>query len=89
MLTSTKTYTLNLLIKEVSNITGKNAKTFAGVKSALSPIAGWNSAKLAVLDTWLNGKLDRVLLGTAGINGATPRTRLLRALRKRKANGEF
>ena len=86
---STKAYTLNKLISEVSNISRSNGSTVDGVYTALSPRAGASSYKFTVINRFLNGKLSEVLGNHASVSpltrGAkTPRSRLLNALRARK-----
>ena len=85
----TKAYTLNSLIEEVADINAK-AEIY-DIIDTLSPRAGAFSAKFEVIDTWLGGQLNRVLHGetTIHVAGATPRTRLLNALKQRKNKGYF
>ena len=86
---TTKAYTLNLLINEVSSIPA-TVGSLANLTSIISPRAGSTSAKVAALENFLNGKLVNVFYGNNGYAkfGKTPRTRLVRALRARK-NGKF
>ena len=87
---STKAYTLNSLIDEVSNINGTAGANPTALVDTLSPRAGVRSVKLQVINEFLNGRLSDVLSGTSTtVTGATPRTRLLRALRARKKYGSF
>ena len=83
---TTKAYTLNSLITEVTHI-GLKA-SISDIVFTLSPRAGAYSQKLQVINTFLDGELNAVLIGTTG-HGATPRTRLLRALKFRKTHGFF
>lgn len=80
---STKAYTLNALIAEVTFVKRGDADT---VVSNLSPRLGANSVKVAVIDTFLNGKLDAVLKGRGAYAtfGKSAKARLLKALRLRK-----
>lgn len=83
----TKAYTLNRLINEVRALDAKKVTDYRTFVSNLSPIAGRNSAKIKVLNTFLNGKLTNV----AGnfIYGVNVKNRVLNALKKRKAKGAF
>jgi hypothetical protein len=84
---STKAYTLNSLIAEVAAVSVRvNVNTLV---ETLSPVAGENSAKFQAIDSWLNGYLNDVLIGDTFIAGASPRTRLLNALKYRKTHGYF
>ena len=86
---NTKAYTLNSLISEVAGISTK--ANLAVLIETLSPRAGSHSAKFAVIMHFLGGgnSLQDVLEGYTFISGVTPRTRLLNALRYRKAQGFF
>jgi hypothetical protein len=85
---STKKYTINLLINEVSSLSSNAFTSVNTLASALSPRAGRNSAKLFVLKGYLGrqGGLARLLSGADGraALGRTPRGRLLNVLRARK-----
>ena len=85
---TTKAYTLNRLISEVSRIS-YSAQSPA-VITALSPRYGLASVKFHVIDSFLNGKLNAILLNKdSNASGKSARTRLLRALRERKRTGEW
>ena len=79
---TTKRYTLNSLINEVSQLETARVTSRAALVNALSPVAGARSAKLVALNRFLGrGGLNQVL---ATGRGATLRTRLLNALRARQ-----
>jgi hypothetical protein len=83
----TKAYTINRLIEEISGLSVRQVSTVENLASAISPRAGVNSTKLAVLDTFLGGGLEAIINGSySGYNttGSSARTRVLRALRNRK-----
>lgn len=84
---STKKYTINLLISEVSSLTPSSFSSVKTLTSALSPRTGATSAKVAALNSFLNGNLTRIVNGTGNYSsfGKTPRTRIVRALRARKS----
>jgi hypothetical protein len=85
---NTKAYTLSRLIEEVSSIRPNVSET--ALIQTLSPRFGASSVKFQALDTWLEGKLDRVLAGTTAMSlGKSARTRLLNALKCRKQYGGF
>jgi len=84
---NTKAYTLNSLITEVAAINSK--ASIATLVTTLSPRAGVYSVKFEVIDTYLNGYLNDVLHGYTSVRGTNARTRLLNALKYRKANGFF
>lgn len=82
---TTKKYTLNLLLTEVSSLSRSSFSNVSSLAVALSPRAGRSSAKINALNSFLNGSLTTVLRSSS--LGKTPRGRLLRALRNRKRNG--
>jgi len=85
----TKAYTLASLITEVSNLKPSQVTTLVTFKSAVSPRVATTavSAKLYTIDNFLNGKLVSIINGSGKFAsyGKTGRTRLLRALKNRKA----
>lgn len=83
----TKAYTLNRLISEVNSLNASKASTFSQLVSSLSPVKGASSAKIKVLNSFLNGKLSRVASNTQ--LGSSVKQRVLRALKTRKRNGSF
>ena len=79
----THKYTISLLMSEVKNLTARQASSFSSLVEALSPRAGVGSAKITALSSYVGGNVARVLNNSS--LGATPRARLLRALRNRKS----
>lgn len=84
-----KAYTLNSLIQEVTSVSRYQGQTASGLIAALSPRRAASSVKFRAINSYLNGKLNRVLQGTTTVRGSTPRARLLNALRYRKNTGNF
>ncbi len=86
----TKAYTLSMFLKQVSKIPQANSRTTPDVVRALSPRKAQDSVKIQVLNRFLNGKLFSVLNGASSVvDGATPKARLLNALKVRKNTGSF
>ena len=87
----TKAYTLNVLMREVSEIGRSQSQSAASVVQALSPRkAPTTSVKIQVLNRFLNGKLSSVLSGrNSAVSGSTAKARLMSALRIRKNTGNF
>ena len=87
---TTKRYTLVSLINEVSSLKPSQVTSLYTLKNAVSPrvAEGQVSAKLYAIDNFLNGNLTSVINGRGKFAslGKTGRTRLLRALKNRKAN---
>lgn len=83
---TTKAYTINLLINEVSSLSASQVSSVTSLASAISPRAGTSSAKFSALNNFLNGKLSSVVSGSNGYRslGKTAKTRVIRALRARK-----
>lgn len=83
---TTKKYTINLLLNEVSSLNNSQLSSVRSLAKALSPRAGTNSAKLNALKSYVSGSLNSVLSGSGSAQslGKTPRTRLLKALKNRK-----
>lgn len=79
----TRKYTINLLMSEVKKLTNTQVSSFSAIVQALSPRAGYSSAKIAALSSYVGGNVSRVLSNT-GL-GRTPRQRLLQALKNRKS----
>lgn len=82
----TKAYTISYFIKLFSNVRSRTIES-NGVYNTVSPRKGSKSVSVSVLNTWLGGNLSKVVNGTGqfGSYGATPRARLLKALKLRKA----
>jgi hypothetical protein len=82
---SSKGYTLNYFI---SIIRSANSKVLSeNVARAVSPRVGASSVKFETLQTWLSGKAYDIAVGNHKFSklGSTPRARLLKALKARKA----
>jgi hypothetical protein len=77
-----KAYTLSRLISEVRNVSRSDASNANSLVYALSPRKGFKSAKVAKMNEFLDGKLSAIL--NSSTLGATPRQRLLNALKARK-----
>jgi hypothetical protein len=84
----TKAYTLSMFLKQVARIPQASARTTQDVVRALSPRKGQNSVKIVVLNRFLNGKLFSILNGS-NASGASPKARLLNALKVRKNTGSY
>ena len=91
-----KGYTLNFFIDAVENTTASvwNENTFLGnihYGDVISPRAGITSVKVEVLNEFLGFELGDIVDGVGDFAklGKTPRTRLLKALRLRKKNGNI
>jgi hypothetical protein len=80
-----KAYTLNRLIAEVSSLNTRKVTDLTTLADNLSPVAGVNSAKFQVLNTFLNGELDTFVSRPS--YGKTVKQRVLKALRARKRYG--
>lgn len=88
----TKKYTLNVLITEVSSLTAKQVQS--NFFEAISPREGIYSRKNQVLAKFLGGKnvVTSILKGNTKAMkalGATPKSRLVKALKLRKARKAF
>jgi hypothetical protein len=84
----TKKYTMALLLTEVQALPRTNNP--ATIINALSPRLGLKSAKISVLSNFLHDHLFEVLDGSDLMaRGATARTRLINALKDRRAFGVF
>lgn len=85
---STKGYTIQYFIDLFANTSNKQLVT-NGVYETISPRDGAASVRADVLDHWLGGNTYNVVWGKNGFEtlGKTPRTRILKALHNRKANG--
>lgn len=87
---ATKKYTIASLIREISalRVQVSNSRQLA---MAISPRTGIASAKFRVLNGLLNNRLNSVISGAGSYAylGATPKARVVRALRNRKSNGAF
>ncbi len=83
-----KGYTISFFIGVVGSTTNKELSS--SVPFAVSPQLGPFSVKYTALNTWLSGSARDIALGNGlFVNlGKTPKTRLLRALKARKA-GKF
>jgi hypothetical protein len=81
----TKAYTLNRLIAEVSALRSSKVNSYTSLVFNLSPKARTTSAKLAVLNQFLNGQLRSIAQNAA--YGKTVKQRVLKALRARKRYG--
>lgn len=81
----TKAYTLNRLIAEVSNLNSREVTNFRTFAENISPVRGVWSAKIEILNVFLNGKLEAVTHNSS--YGKTVKTRVLKALRARKRYG--
>jgi hypothetical protein len=83
---TTKAYTINSLIKEVSALSTSKVTSVSALASNISPRAGVKSAKIFALNSFLNGNLIAVINGNFSYAalGATAKTRVIRALRNRK-----
>jgi hypothetical protein len=82
----TKMYTINYFIRLFTSTT---ARTLAskGVASVVAPRKGSEAVSYQVLNSFLNGQLTKIVNGTGKFStfGETPRARLLKALKLRKA----
>ena len=85
MVVNSKAYTLNRLISEVREVSRTDAKSVGALFESLSPRKGKQSAKVAKMDEFLDYQLDAVVKESS--LGATPRQRLLNALKFRKKYG--
>ena len=85
----TKGYTISYFLGLFGNVRSRSLTSTDAVYSFVSPRFGYNSTRAFVLDTWLGGKTTQIVNGTGRFStyGATPRARLLKALRNRKQNG--
>jgi hypothetical protein len=85
----TKGYTLNYFVNLISTSRSRQLTTTQAVYSFVSPRFGYNSTRALVLDTWLGYNTREIVNGDGRFAnyGKTPRARLLKALRNRKANG--
>ena len=83
-----KGYTLSYFIDQVKATNAKKLST-ENVYSTLSPRNGFSSSKSAALDNFLNGHTTAITSGVGFFStyGKTARTRLLKALKLRKATG--
>lgn len=83
----TKGYTISYFINLFSGVRS-NTITSKGVFNIVSPRLGATSVRALVLNTWLNGSTTAIVNGTGKFAsyGATPRARLLKALKLRKQN---
>ena len=83
---STKAYTIESLISEVSSLKLTQVSSVNALAQTLSPRVGVHGAKIAFLNNYVGGNLEAVIVGKGGFSsyGKTPRTRILNALRKRQ-----
>jgi hypothetical protein len=83
----TKGYTINYFIKLFTATRTSTLET-RGLESVVSPRLGSDSVRFHVLNGWLDGRVTQVVNGTGKFAsyGATPRARILKALKLRKQN---
>ena len=65
MTVKTKAYTINRLISEIQGLNSAAFASFGTFTTALSPVLGVDSVKVAVLDNFLNGDLENLFYGDA------------------------
>jgi hypothetical protein len=84
---TTKAYTINLLISEISALSVAQVSSVSSLANAISPRAGVSSAKFSALNSFLSNQLSSVVSGSAAYSsfGKTAKTRVIRALRARKS----
>lgn len=82
---STKAYTLNRLIAEVSSLNTRKVTSVNTLAAFLSPVRGAQSAKFQVLNSFLNGSLTSIARNAN--YGTTVKARVLKALKARKRYG--
>lgn len=90
MTVRTKAYTINRLISEVNALDSRKVKDYATLVANLSPRGGQKSAKIKVLNNFLNGDLKSVANGSVVFPAAKGvKARIVAALKHRKQYGQF
>lgn len=86
---ATKGYTISYFVSLFSSTRGRTLTSASAVYTFVSPRLGAQSTRAKVLNTWLGNQTNNIINGTGKFSsyGATPRARILKALRNRKANG--
>ena len=84
----TKGYTIQYFIDLFDGTTSRQLNR-NGVYNVVSPRRGYDSVRAEVLDFWLGNQTTNIVKGHGKFAtfGASPRSRLLKALRLRKTNG--
>lgn len=85
-----KGYTISYFVNVFSSASTRQLDSVPAVYKTLSPRYRGLAVKSRALNTWLGGNTNAIVLGTGRFAtfGATPRARLLKALRMRKQNGK-
>jgi len=83
----TKAYTIARLISEVRSLNSRKITDVSTLANALSPRKGFKSAKVVVLNQFLNGGLDYVAADS--FYGNSVKARVISALKQRKNLGWF